>query len=89
MSEQLHGKSEQLASASMQLEQKSEQLRSVSKQKIGMAYWRMCFVLLNNHIVADNYCACRARFGARPAAPSQRATPRGEGEGVKMSGEAG
>ena len=70
-SEQLWGKSEQLASASMQLEQKSKQLRSVPEQKAGMAYRRMCFVLLNNHIFGDDCCACRARCGALPAMPSR------------------
>ena len=89
MFEQLHGKSEQLLSASEQLERKSEQLRNVSDQKTCMAYRRMCFVLLNNHIFGDDYCACRARCGARPAAPSHQATPRGEVEGVKVSRQAG
>ena len=88
-SEQLWGKSEELASASMQLEQKSEQLRSISEQKASMVYQRMCFVLLNSYIFGDDCCACRARCGARPAAPSHRATPRGEGEGVRASRQTG
>ena len=69
-SEQLRLKSEQLVSASTQLEQKSEQLKSVFEQKASMVYWRMCFVLLNGYIFCDDYCACRARCRARPAAPS-------------------
>ena len=84
MSEQLATISEQLSSASEQLEQKFEQLRNVSEQKAGMAYRRMCFVLLNNHIFCDDCCSCRARCEARPAMPSRQTTPRGEGEGVRV-----
>ena len=96
VSEKLWGKSEQLAtvskqlmSASKQLEQKSEQLRSIFKQKAGMAYRRMCFALLKNHIVANGHCACRARCGARPATPNYRATLGGGAESDWASGEAG
>ena len=82
VSKQLRGKSEQLSSASQQLEQKSEQLRNVSEQKAGIAYRQMCSLLLNNHIFGDDCCARRARCRARPAAPSRRTTPRGEGDRV-------
>ena len=95
-SEQLQGKSEQLAtvseqltSSSKQLERKFEQPRSISEQKAGMVYRRMYFALLKSHIVADDCCACRARCGAQPATPSHQATPRGEGEGVRASGQTG
>ena len=92
MSEQLRGKSEQLecsfeqvTSLSAQLERKSKQLRIVSEQRKGMAYRRFCFALLNSHIVADDYYACRARYGAHPTAPNSRATP---GEEKKATGQA-
>ena len=83
--EQLWCKPEELASASTQLEQTSEQLRSVSEQKAGMVYRRMCFVLLNNHIFGNDYCACRAKHGTQLAAPSPRTTSRGKGEGDRAS----
>ena len=88
-SEQLATISEQLRDASEQLEQKSKQLRSVSKHKTGMVYRRMYFVLLNNHIFGDNYCACRTRRGARPTASGHRTTPIGEGKGVRPSRQTG
>ena len=87
--EQVRGESEQLSSASEQLERKFEQLKNISEQKIGMAYRRMCFVLLNSHIFCDDYCACRARCRARPAMLGRRLTPRGEGEGVRASRQTG
>ena len=85
-SEQLRSKSKELASASTQLEQTFELLKSVSKQKAGTVYRRMCFVLLNRHIFGDDCCACRAKHRDRPAVPSPRTTPRGEGEGDRASG---
>ena len=88
-SEQLATGSEQLTSTFEQLERKIEQLKSFSVQKAGMAYRRMRFVVLNNHIVADDCCTCRARFKAWPATPNRRATLRGGGEGVSARGEAG
>ena len=88
VSEQLWSKSEQLDTISEQLmgaSEQLEQLRKVSKQKKGMLYRRMCFVLLNSYIFGDDCCACRARCRARPATLGPRTTPRGEGKGVKAS----
>ena len=96
MSEQLWGRSEQLERCSEQvmslskpLEHKSEQLRNVSEQNKGMAYQRICLVLLNTHIVADDRYACRARRGARSIAPNHWSTPGGGEESVEVSREAG
>ena len=90
--EQVRHKSEQLTTISEQLMGASEQLEQlwkVSEQKKGMLYQRICFVLLNSYIFGDDYCACRARCRARPAAPSHQTTLRGEDDGDKVSRQTG
>jgi len=78
-SEQLEHSSEQLMSLSEQLERKFKQLKNVSEQGKGMVYRRICFALLNSHIVADDRYACRVRHGAWSVVPSHWSTL-GEGD---------